>query len=61
MKTSSKGKALIKRFEKYIEQVYDDGYGNLTVGYVLSGKLNDAPSGRLFRADFRTLQMCQSL
>ena len=28
---------------------------------VLSGKLNDAPSGRLFRADFRTLQMCQSL
>ena len=33
MKTSSKGKALIKRFEKYIEQVYDDGYGNLTVGY----------------------------
>ena len=30
-------------------------------GKVLSGKLNDAPSGRLFRADFRTLQMCQSL
>ena len=30
-------------------------------GYLLSGKLNDAPSGRLFRADFRTLQMCQSL
>lgn len=28
---------------------------------MLSGKLNDAPSGRLFRADFRTLQMCQSL
>ena len=28
---------------------------------VLSGKLNDASSGRLFRADFRTLQMCQSL
>ena len=28
---------------------------------LLSGKLNDAPSGRLFRADFRTLQMCQSL
>lgn len=32
-----------------------------TTGKVLSGKLNDAPSGRLFRADFRTLQMCQSL
>jgi len=31
-------------------------------GYmVLSSKLNDAPFGRLFRADFRTLQMCQSL
>ena len=29
--------------------------------FLLSGKLNDAPSGRLFRADFRTLQMCQSL
>ena len=29
--------------------------------YVLSGKLNDALSGRLFCADFRTLQMCQSL
>ena len=28
---------------------------------VLSSKLNDAPFGRLFRADFRTLQMCQSL
>lgn len=28
---------------------------------MLSSKLNDAPFGRLFRADFRTLQMCQSL
>ena len=28
---------------------------------VLSGKLNDVPSGRLFRADFGFLQMCQSL
>lgn len=35
-----------------------DGTGAIKV---LSGKLNDAPSGRLFRADFRTLQMCQSL
>ena len=30
-------------------------------GELLSGKLNDALSGRLFCADFRTLQMCQSL
>ena len=29
--------------------------------YMLSGKLNDVPSGRLFRADFGFLQMCQSL
>ena len=28
---------------------------------VLSGKLNDVPSGRLFRADLGFLQMCQSL
>lgn len=28
---------------------------------VLSGKLNDVPSGRLFRADSGFLQMCQSL
>ena len=28
---------------------------------LLSGKLNDVPSGRLFRADFGFLQMCQSL
>ena len=31
------------------------------VTILLSGKLNDALSGRLFCADFRTLQMCQSL
>ena len=30
-------------------------------GVVLSGKLNDVPSGRLFRADLGFLQMCQSL
>lgn len=36
-------------------------YNPKQVIVVLSGKLNDAPSGRLFRADFRTLQMCQSL
>ena len=28
---------------------------------LLSGKLNDVPSGRLFRADSGFLQMCQSL
>ena len=32
-----------------------------SAGVVLSGKLNDVPSGRLFRADFGFLQMCQSL
>ena len=29
--------------------------------YVLSGKLNDAPSGRLFRANLEFLQRCPSL
>lgn len=28
---------------------------------LLSGKLNDAPSGRLFRADLEFLQRCPSL
>ena len=28
---------------------------------MLSGKLNDAPSGRLFRADLEFLQRCPSL
>ena len=28
---------------------------------VLSGELNDVPSGRLFRAELGFLQMCQSL
>ena len=28
---------------------------------MLSGKLNDVPSGRLVRADLGFLQMCQSL
>lgn len=31
------------------------------VAQLLSGKLNDVPSGRLFRADLGFLQMCQSL
>ena len=34
---------------------------NSTEEVVLSGKLNDVPSGRLFRADLGFLQMCQSL
>ena len=38
-------------FEKFEEKLNN----------MLSGELNDAPSGRLFRADFRILQMCQSL
>lgn len=33
MKASNKAKKLIKKFEKYRNDVYDDGYGNLTVGY----------------------------
>ena len=41
----------------YISKNVKTAYGEI----LLSGKLNDAPSGRLFRADFRTLQMCQSL
>lgn len=39
----------------------EDGARLESAWVLLSGKLNDAPSGRLFRADFRTLQMCQSL
>lgn len=38
------------------EIVFDD-----QVDIMLSGKLNDVPSGRLFRADLGFLQMCQSL
>ena len=34
---------------------------NIKWDTVLSGKLNDVPSGRLFRADLGFLQMCQSL
>lgn len=36
--------------------LYNDGNDK-----VLSGKLNDAPSGRLFRADLEFLQRCPSL
>ena len=36
-------------------------YVSITGNKVLSGKLNDVPSGRLFRADLGFLQMCQSL
>lgn len=39
-----------------------DQYGiNRNQRLVLSGKLNDAPSGRLFRADLEFLQRCPSL
>lgn len=33
MKTSTKGKELIKNFETYRNVVYDDGFGNPTVGW----------------------------
>ena len=49
---------------KYRHKGYKDDHIRCVYGdvpYVLSGELNDAPSGRLFRADFRILQMCQSL
>lgn len=42
-----------------IERVSDDFIAEACI--VLSGKLNDVPSGRLFRADLGFLQMCQSL
>lgn len=42
-----------------VRSVYFDSMTN--EDYVLSGKLNDVPSGRLFRADLGFLQMCQSL
>ena len=48
----------------YVEACLDmkqKSWINAHIHMLLSGKLNDAPSGRLFRADFRTLQMCQSL
>lgn len=65
----------VTRLQTLFDQVKDKNSGTkeknlLSLSYgkivkkdieVLSGKLNDAPSGRLFRADFRTLQMCQSL
>ena len=52
---------LAKRFEVSRRTINRDIADICKVGILLSGKLNDAPSGRLFRADFRTLQMCQSL
>lgn len=44
--------------EQYIKRY---GYPPTVRDIVLSGKLNDVPSGRLFRADLGFLQMCQSL
>ena len=49
------------RFRKWAERIGINTYTAVNAILMLSGKLNDAPSGRLFRADFRTLQMCQSL
>ena len=49
-------------FKAWMEDMADKhGKESVIPGMVLSGKLNDALSGRLFCADFRTLQMCQSL
>ena len=45
---------------KKLKLEYDAGK-NLKEQMVLSGKLNDAPSGRLFRADLEFLQRCPSL
>ena len=44
-----------------ISGYYVDEKGKYHVELLLSGKLNDVPSGRLFRADLGFLQMCQSL
>lgn len=33
MKVSNAGKEFIKSFEKFVEHIYDDGFGNLTIGY----------------------------
>jgi len=47
-----------------IEPIFEANFLDSSYGFrpkMLSGKLNDVPSGRLFRADFGFLQMCQSL
>ena len=44
-----------EEFDLYEVDVIEQAQG------LLSGKLNDVPSGRLFRADLGFLQMCQSL
>ena len=44
-----------------VPEVLNAALDSLFTPKVLSGKLNDVPSGRLFRADFGFLQMCQSL
>ena len=51
-------KTVKELLEEYVNLYGKEAWALSTL---LSGKLNDAPSGRLFRADFRTLQMCQSL
>ena len=43
------------------EFLNENGTLNGDTTKMLSGKLNDAPSGRLFRADLEFLQRCPSL
>ena len=50
----------------YSSKTMHTSYGDMEIDIprdrkVLSGKLNDAPSGRLFRADLEFLQRCSSL
>ena len=47
-----------EEYKKFSEAVIDKP---VSFYALLSGKLNDVPSGRLFRADLGFLQMCQSL
>lgn len=58
-----------KLYEKYVPQATREYIDDKVAREIstrertrmLSGKLNDVPSGRLFRADLGFLQMCQSL
>lgn len=69
-KNSKAFMAILRKYSDKVEQYsIDEAFMDMTGTQilfgapviVLSSKLNDAPFGRLFRADFRTLQMCQSL
>ena len=48
-------------FKDQVAVLYHDNYYRAQDDILLSGKLNDAPSGRLFRADLEFLQRCPSL